>query len=68
MDVIYSDPLMFTSYRIGILKQRLEVIASALTSKYLSDVEEFELYDEKTMYEEELSTLQHLYDLLKKGN
>lgn len=68
MDHIWADPVLFTAYRIGTLKQRILELETALDSRDLSDEDFRTLDDEKTIYEEELSALRHLHSLLTKGN
>jgi hypothetical protein len=65
MDIIYADPIMFTSYRIGVLKQRIDNILSGPRGGSVT-VAQIEL--QLDMYREEVSTLQHLYDILIKNN
>jgi len=61
MDMIYSDPILFVTYRIGVLETRMETLISR---SVLSVVAETEL----ACIKEELTTYKHMYELLKKGN
>ena len=64
-DYIHNDPILFTSYRIGVMKQRIDTINLALQNgRHISDVQVAEL----DCYKEELSTLKHLNDILIKNN
>jgi len=61
MDMIYSDPILFVTYRIGVLETRMETLISR---SVLSVVAETEL----ACIKEELTPYKHMYELLKKGN
>jgi len=60
MDRIYADPILYTSYRLGILKTRLTLLR---TTQYPDKAEVREMED----LEEEMFSLNHLHDLLTKG-
>jgi hypothetical protein len=59
MDMIYSDPIIFVTYRMGILQTRMETLRSRSVYSAIA-------ITEYGCYEEELSAYKHMYELLKK--
>lgn len=58
MDMIYSDYILFVTYRMGILQTRMETLRSVWHEGIEKEYE---------CYEEELSAYKHMYELMKKA-
>ena len=58
MSLINKDPDLYTVYRIGILKQRIFELKTKNEQNYTDNLQ-------LSMYEEELSAFQHLFELMK---
>ena len=58
LDMIYNNPLLYTMYRIGILKQRIETLKTDSELYVISNAMEL------SGYEEELSAWKHMADIL----
>lgn len=74
MDMINSDPILFVSYRMGILQTRLETLRSkldAILQIRLETLRSKSIYSllehEYELCEEELAAYKQMYKLLKKA-